>query len=89
MLERPRKSEMRRHSTVSPRSAAATARQRTFRRRLRLGLMPITVECDCSIVDLLIRLKWLEELDSADKAAIGHAIARMLADTAEKYLRCP
>ena len=65
-------------------AARATVRQRTFRRRQRLGLMAVTVEADSAIVDLLIRLQWLCEADSASKEAIGRAIERMLADAAQR-----
>jgi hypothetical protein len=66
-------------------TARATARQRTYRRRQRDGVTPVTIECDSSIVSMMVAIGWLAEADSGDKAAIARAIERMLADTAEKY----
>jgi hypothetical protein len=65
-------------------TARATVRQRTYRRRQRLGVMPITVEADAAIVDLLIRTGWLSECDSADKAAIGRSVELLLKDAAQR-----
>lgn len=71
MLERPRQLQLR--------QAAARDRQRRFRARQRSGVMPIVVEIDAAIINLLIMAEWLAEADAGDKAAIARALERMLA----------
>jgi hypothetical protein len=95
MLERPARDRRPRKSmagnlraigepTFGRANSSATARQRRYRRRLRTGAMPVTVDIDAPIVAMLVETRWLREADSADKAAIGRAIERMLADAAQR-----
>jgi hypothetical protein len=83
MLERPARADRRQGSGHCP-DPSATARQRRFRRRQRHGLMPVTIEVDSAIVAMLVETRWLAERDAGDKAAIGHAIERLLADAAQR-----
>ena len=57
---------------------AASARQARYRRRLRDGLMPVTIEIDTAIINLLIETKWLAEPDVADRHRIEAAIEGLL-----------
>lgn len=74
MLNRP--------PTDRRRLAAATARQRRYRRRLRDGVMPIQIDITADTVDMLVVLRWLAERDVGDKTAIARAVEAMLADAA-------
>jgi hypothetical protein len=76
MLHRPTRADRRR--------PAATRRQQRYRRRLRDGVMPITVEVDAAIVDLLVETRWLGERDCGDRAKIAAALNEMLVDAATK-----
>jgi hypothetical protein len=71
MLERPR-SERLRH----------TRRQRAYRARMRNGQMVAPVEVGADILDLLVRLRWLDDRLAGDRIAVGQAITRMLLDAA-------
>jgi hypothetical protein len=72
MLERP-PSKQARH----------TRRQRVYRSRVRNGLTVIPVEVGADILDLLVRLRWLDDRLADDRNAVGRAITRMLLDVAE------
>ena len=72
MLERPAVDRRRR----------ATYRQRRYRARQRSGVVTAIVELDGEVLDLLVRLQWLQESAVADRRAIGKAISAMLRDTA-------
>jgi hypothetical protein len=63
-----------------PDRTAASARQARYRRRQREGTMPVTIEVNAAILDLLIETEWLAEPDVADRRKIANAIERMLAD---------
>jgi hypothetical protein len=57
-----------------------TARERRRRLRLRRKLQVVVapVEVGCDVIDLLVKLQWLNERDADDRQAIGRAIARGL-----------
>jgi hypothetical protein len=57
---------------------------RTYRRRLRAGLVVCAVEVDAGILDLLCRTGWLDETAAGDKAAIGRAIGEILRDASTR-----
>jgi hypothetical protein len=85
MLERPPRAGTTARTFIgNSDKVTATARQRRFRRRLRLGLTPVTVEVAAETIAMLIETRWLREADASDKAAIGRAIERMLADVARR-----
>jgi hypothetical protein len=65
-------------------SVGQAERTRRYRRRQANGRAVYPVEADGDVVGLLIRLHWLDERDASDKAAVGRAIARMLADAARR-----
>jgi hypothetical protein len=67
------------------RRRAATARQRRYRARLKSGTMPVTVEIDATIVNMLIATEWLAERDAGDRLKIAAALTAMIADTAGKF----
>ena len=58
--------------------------QRTWRRRVKAGLIVVPVEVDSAILDLLIRTGWLGESGASDKAAIGRAIGEILRDASTR-----
>lgn len=63
----------------------ATDRQRRYRRRLRDGIMPVTVDVDASIVSMTVATLWLAEGDSTNRTKIGEALSAMLLEAAAKY----
>jgi hypothetical protein len=73
-----------------PKVLADRARQRraawmrTYRRRIKAGLVVVPVEVDSAILDLLCRTGWLAESGASDKAAIGRAIAEILRDASTR-----
>jgi hypothetical protein len=73
MLERPPSARLRR-----------TNRQRAYRSRVRNGQTVAPVEVDADIVDLLVRLRWLDDRRAGDRNAVGQAISRMLVDAARR-----
>jgi hypothetical protein len=72
MLDRP-PSERARH----------TSRQRAYRLLLRNGQMVAPVVVAADIVDLLVKLRWLDDRLAGDRIAVGVAITRMLVDAAK------
>jgi hypothetical protein len=68
-----------------PQTSAATQRQRRYRRRLRDGTMPVTVDIDASVVSMLVETGWLGESDSGERTKIAEALSAMLLDAAAKY----
>jgi hypothetical protein len=55
---------------------------RRYRARLKRGLITVPVEIGPEVVDLLVKARWLPELDLHSRAEFGAAIAAMLADSA-------
>jgi hypothetical protein len=53
---------------------------RAYRARLRDGRMCVLVDVDGAVLARLVALGWLLESESADKAAIGRAVAAMIRD---------
>jgi hypothetical protein len=72
MLERP-----------SSKQARHTNRQRVYRSRVRNGQMVAPVEVGAEIVDLLVRLRWLDDRLAGERTVVGTAITRMLVDAAK------
>jgi hypothetical protein len=64
------------------RRLAASARTRRCRCRQRDGKAVALIEYDHRVVDLLVKLHWLEEAEAFDRRKIGQAITTMLADAA-------
>jgi hypothetical protein len=58
--------------------------QRTYRRRIKDGIVCVQVEVGSAILDLLIRTGWLAECSAGDKAAIGKAIAEILGEASTR-----
>jgi hypothetical protein len=67
-----------------PRRAATRARQRRYLRRVESGLVVVPVECDGAILTMLIATGWLREAHADDRAKVGDAIARLLADASSE-----
>jgi hypothetical protein len=59
---------------------------RTYRRRIKAGLIVAPVEVDSAILDLLCRTGWLAESGASDKAAVGRAISEILRDASTREL---
>jgi hypothetical protein len=57
---------------------------KTYRRRIKAGLMLVGVEVDAAILDLLCRTGWLAESGAADKGAIGLAISEILREASTR-----
>jgi hypothetical protein len=66
-----------------PRRRQASARTRRARRRAREGKAMAMFEYDARVLNFLIETRWLAESDAGDKAKIGEAVTRMVADAAE------
>jgi hypothetical protein len=69
---------------AAPSRARRTQVQAAYRRRVAAGRVVIGVELDAAVLDLLVRLRWLDERTANDKAAIGRAVAAMLCETARR-----
>jgi hypothetical protein len=67
-----------------PDSPPPRERHRRFRRRRRAGIACTTVEYTAEVIDMLIRLAWLDEASASDRAAVGSAISRLVADAARR-----
>jgi hypothetical protein len=68
-LERP---------TRADRRSARRARNKRYVERRRRGQLAITVVIDESVVDLLIRTKWISESAAGDRRALETALQLML-----------
>jgi hypothetical protein len=58
-------------------------RVRAHRRRLDRGAAVARVEYNGNMLDFLIRLQWLDEAKSGDRDEVGHAIERLLQESAK------
>ena len=56
--------------------------QRNWRHRQAQGRIMVPVEVGAEILDLLVRLGWLDAALADDRAEIGKAIGAMIADAA-------
>jgi hypothetical protein len=56
----------------------ARERRRRLRQRRKLQLVVAPVEVGCDVIDLLVKLQWLNERDAHDRQAIGRAITHGL-----------
>jgi len=63
---------------------ASRDRHYRFRQRVKAGLACTTVEFDASVVDFLVRTRWLTADELHDRDSIGASITRMLADAARR-----
>jgi hypothetical protein len=64
--------------------ASIPDRHKRFRRRRKAGIAVATVEFDSSVVDFLVKTRWLAPDESHDRDSIGKALSRMLADAARR-----
>jgi hypothetical protein len=55
-----------------------------YRARVKAGIACTTVEFDGPVVDMLVKLRWLQEGEACDRQAVGRAIAAMVADAARR-----
>lgn len=67
-----------------PHRAGRRERQRRYRRRQQDGKVAVVVEVDGTVVAMLVRTRWLDGGESADRGAIGLAVGRMLRDAARR-----
>jgi hypothetical protein len=67
--------------------SSAAERQRRRWGRIRRGEAVAPVTFNAPILDTLIALRWLAEHDATDRAKVGDAIGRMLADLAQHRLK--
>ena len=58
--------------------------QRRHRQRLAAGRRVYPVELDGPIIDLLVRLHWLDDGKTGDDRAVACAVYALLSDTAKK-----
>jgi hypothetical protein len=75
MLDRPDKREIRRRC------------RRRYKARQRRGEAVAPVPYGFSVLHMLIDLNWLQEAESADRRAVGKAIAALLDDAASHHKR--
>jgi hypothetical protein len=87
-MTRPRSNDDDTTSTGRRRPPSAGGRRRTLARarrhraRRKAGRATYQVEVDAAVLDLLVRLHWIEDRDVTDAAAVSRAIAALLADAA-------
>ena len=67
------------------RRASRSERDRRYRQRKAKCVGTALIEFDGAVVDMLVRLGWLDELGAG--AEIGAAVSRMLADSAARMLK--
>ena len=51
---------------------------------MKAGVACALVEFDASVLDLLVKLHWLQEGEASDRDAVGRAIGAMVADAARR-----
>jgi hypothetical protein len=69
----------------APKGEIRREAQRRYRARIRRGVMAITIDVGPELIDLLCRLRWLNESTvEHSRAEIRDALARLLADTARR-----
>jgi hypothetical protein len=66
------------------RQSNRAARDRRYRQRPQRGERLALVPYDGAVLDMLIRLRWLSEVDAGDKGKVGAAIAALLQDTSRR-----
>jgi len=62
-------------------------RVRRHRERQRNGIVVAPVHVDENTIDVLVRLHWLAERDSADTGKIATAVSAMIADASSRFMR--
>ena len=62
-------------------------RVRRHRERQRNGIVVAPVHVDENTIDVLVRLHWLAERDSADTGKIATAVSAMIADASSRFLQ--
>jgi hypothetical protein len=70
-------------TTLTAARRAATRRQRKLRARQRNGQAVYEVTVDGSVLDMLVRLRWLLEGQTGDRRQVAKAIAAMLAEASQ------
>jgi hypothetical protein len=74
------------HKLEPPPSVRARQRraqwQRDYRARYDAGVIVAPTPISGEVVNMLIRLKWLEEAKARDRYEIGRALARMVEEAA-------
>jgi hypothetical protein len=71
--------------TRAERKRAAAIRQKRWRIRRKAGDVIFPVRGNASILDMLIRTRWLLESDAADPVKVGEAIHALLARSAKDF----
>jgi hypothetical protein len=61
-------------------------RRKRHKLRAAAGVACCTVEFDASIVEMLVRLRWLPPKESFNREEIGEALGRQAKDTAKRLL---
>lgn len=59
-------------------------RKARYRERQRRGVMCVRVEVSALGLELLVRTRWLAEVEAADLDAIGRAIGALLEDSGRR-----
>jgi hypothetical protein len=73
-----------RTSPAERRRARRREQQRRHRQRERDGRRAYLVEFDGQVIAMLVSLGWLAEAAAGDPREVARAVARLLADAAEK-----
>jgi hypothetical protein len=66
------------------RTSRRAARDARYRQRLQRGEAIALVCYGAETLDMLIRLRWLSEVDAGDKGKVGAAISALLRDAARR-----
>jgi hypothetical protein len=76
-----------------PNRAPAASRSARHRQRLKSGRACYVIEAGAEVLDMLVRLGWIEERELVDKKVVAAALATMLLTSAENlgaaHGRCP
>jgi hypothetical protein len=81
MLDPPARKPKRRPPAAP---ASAASRRKRYRDRVRRCVIVVPVEIDDRGLQLLVDLRWLDERQTENRAAIGTGIAALLRDAADE-----